>query len=582
MRKSIKLLIVLIVLLFAGILLSNKTFAAGGYTIEDYNVDMIVNEDNTFNITETIKTNFTQYKHGIYRKLPLKNTIMRLDGTSSKNKARISNISVNAKNKIYNENGYKIIQIGDANRTIIGEQTYVIKYSYDLGKDPLENADEIYFNLIGNQWDTSISKVNFKITMPKEFDKSKLGFASGYYGSSNALDVDFNVDGNVITGSTLKSLSSGEGLTVRCELPEGYFVYKLRINYKAIVEMAVAIIFVIIAFVLWFKYGRDEKEVETVEFYPPDNLNSVDIGYYYKGKSSRQDAISLLIYLANKGYLEIQEIENKSKLLNKKDFRIMKLKPYDGDNNEERTFFNDLFRHREVVTKDDLEDSFYTTLDKVVTGVSRKENREKLYDKTSLAKCGVVSIFLVILGIDFIFNVYNIIKEGIYDVFDIALPLVEILCLIALVLFVVITKKRTKYGVEILGKIKGFKNFLETAEKDKLEALVEKDPQYFYNILPYTYVLGVSSKWMKKFESIAVEPPNWYNSHNAFDIIMFNHFMNSTYSSISTAMTSTPSSSGGGGFSGGGFSGGGSGGGRRRLLVILRFYYKLSNSIELN
>ena len=124
---------------------------------------------------------------------------------------------------------------------------------------------------------------------------------------------------------------------------------------------------------------------------------------------------------------------------------------------------------------------------------------------------------------------------------------------------------------------------METAEKDKLEALVEKDPQYFYNILPYTYVLGVSSKWMKKFESIAVEPPSWYNSYDAFDIIMFNHFMNSTYRSISTVMTSTPSSSGGGGggFSGGGFSGGGSGGGRRWLLVIiLRLYYNFSISIE--
>ena len=51
-----------------------------------------------------------------------------------------------------------------------------------------------------------------------------------------------------------------------------------------------------------------------------------------------------------------------------------------------------------------------------------------------------------------------------------------------------------------------------------------------------------------------------------FNMYTFNHFMNSTYSSISNAMTSTPSSSHSGG-SGGGFSGGGSGGGGRRLLV---------------
>ena len=103
--------------------------------------------------------------------------------------------------------------------------------------------------------------------------------------------------------------------------------------------------------------------------------------------------------------------------------------------------------------------------------------------------------------------------------------------------------KRTPYGTEILGRILGFRNFLITAEKDKLEALVEENPEYFYDILPYTYVLNVSSKWMKKFESLTMSAPNWYSS----------------MSTAMTSMTSTPSSSSGGGFSGGGSGGGGGG-----------------------
>ena len=109
-----------------------------------------------------------------------------------------------------------------------------------------------------------------------------------------------------------------------------------------------------------------------------------------------------------------------------------------------------------------------------------------------------------------------------------------------------------------MGKIKGFKNFLETAEKPKLEQLVWQDPAYFYNILPYTYVLGVSDKWIKKFEVIALQPPDWYAGSTAFNMVTFGSFMNSTMTSASTAMSSSPSSSGG---SGGGSSGGGSGGG---------------------
>lgn len=116
----------------------------------------------------------------------------------------------------------------------------------------------------------------------------------------------------------------------------------------------------------------------------------------------------------------------------------------------------------------------------------------------------------------------------------------------------------------MLQKIEGFKLFLETAEKEKLETLVEDNPQYFYDILPYAYALGVSDKWTKKFESITMRPPEWYDSP-AYSHYAMIHFINHSMNSAVSSMTSAPqtSSSGGSGFSGGGggFSGGGSGGG---------------------
>ena len=85
-----------------------------------------------------------------------------------------------------------------------------------------------------------------------------------------------------------------------------------------------------------------------------------------------------------------------------------------------------------------------------------------------------------------------------------------------------------------------------------------QNPVYFYNILPFTYALGVSNKWIKKFENIAMQPPQWYRGSGAFHSASFGRFMNSTMKSASSAMSSSPSSSG----SGGGRSGGG--GGRSR------------------
>lgn len=546
---------------------------------------MIVNENNTFNITETISVNFTGYdKHGIFRKIPLRNTITRVDGTKSNNKAKISNINVSENYTTLNENGYKVLKIGNADQTVSGRKTYTIKYNYNIGKDLLKDADELYFNLIGDEWDTSIDNVTFTITMPKAFDKSKLGFSSGYRTSTSSSNVNYTVTGNTIKGSLETGLFDGQALTVRLTLPEGYFVgASSNFDFIMLLEIGVSVIFVIVAFGLWNKYGKDDMVVETVEFYPPDGLNSADLGFIYKGHSEEKDIISLLIYLANKGYLRIEEFEEKTlKIIKTKQFKIIKVKEYDGNNEDERTFFNDLFKLKNEVTKSDLYDSFYLTLGKISRNINRKENQEKIFEKASLGKrifliAMIIIVYLfmggllvfkmgegtiitvgfmlgtplvllykkpniwtIILGslafvlVTFFCMTTDILSDGAYLVKFI----IESICIVLLIVFLGIIKKRTQYGTEMLGKIQGFKYFLETAEKPQLEELVMREPEYFYNILPYTYVLGVSNKWMKKFEDIALEAPRWYYGYVAFDNHSFIKFMNSTYSSILTSMSS--------------------------------------------
>ncbi len=297
---------------------------------------MIVNEDNTFDITENITVYFNISKHGIFRKIPLKNSVTRIDGSKSNNIAKITNISVSDNYTTSNENGYKVIKIGDSNQTLTGKHSYTINYKYNIGKDPLKNADELYFNLIGDQWDTSISNLSFTITMPKSFDKSLLGLSSGNVGSTNSSNVIYSVNGNIITGNTINTLNAGQALTVRLTLPEGYFVgASSNIDMFSIFVIILCAIFVLIADRLWAKYGKDDKLIETVEFYPPEGYNSAEIEFLYRGSVSTKGIISLLIYLANKGYLKIEEISgglknNKIKLNNEErknaDLKIQELK----------------------------------------------------------------------------------------------------------------------------------------------------------------------------------------------------------------------------------------------------------------
>lgn len=297
----------------------NSLYRYHEYVIDKYDVDIIVNENNSLDITEKITAYFNIPKHGIFRTIPLKNTIRRLDGTTSTNRAKISNVVVNNDFVSSKEGGNYKLKIGSANSTLTGEQTYVIKYTYSLGKDPMKNYDELYYNIIGNEWDTVIGNVTFSIKMPKDFDSSKLGFSSGRKGLIDNSRVKYNVSENKITGNYNGILEVGEALTVRCELPEGYFVGEgFAPNFLVFIMFIVPILGLIISFLIWYKFGHDDKIIETVEFYPPDNLNSLEIGYFYKGRAEDKDVTSLLIFLANKGYIEITDdsIDLNSKKIN--------------------------------------------------------------------------------------------------------------------------------------------------------------------------------------------------------------------------------------------------------------------------
>jgi len=89
-----------------------------------------------------------------------------------------------------------------------------------------------------------------------------------------------------------------------------------------IIAIILPIVFAGIAFMIWAIFGRDEKPVETVEFYPPEGFNSAEVGFLYRGKAETIDVVSLLVYLANKGYIRIEETDEKALFSKTKGFKI--------------------------------------------------------------------------------------------------------------------------------------------------------------------------------------------------------------------------------------------------------------------
>ncbi|HBZ63506.1 MAG TPA: hypothetical protein DEO89_02615 [Lachnospiraceae bacterium] len=593
--------------------------SAFAYDIEKYDVSIRVTPQNTYEITEKLRVNFKEERHGIYRKIPLENEVERADGSTSITHARISDIDCGEDDySTSRENDNLVIQIGDEDVTLTGLYDYTVSYQYHMGNDVLPDIDEFYFNIIGSGWtDTTISNVTFTIQMPDAFDEENLGMSYGTYGSENYEDLYYYIEDNTIYGELDPSVTLGprECVTVRLELPEGYFVKTDTTPWFAYIAMVLGILSIIAAFLMWWFIGRDDPVVETVEYHAPDGMNCLELAFAYKGNASNQDVIPLLIELARQGYLTIS-CENKKGT----DFSITLIRSYyDGEKESERLFFNGLKKVATgpVIHKSDLKDKFYKTPEAILKTINTHENKTKLFHSNSLNKGWILFALAVIVfgfayflpgyeySYDWLELVFGLCSIGVFGAgiymlcasagqklgiligafllllsvglsylfvwipvtyadrwYQIACIFSYITCAI-LVFFSAFLSKRTLYGTEILGRIRGFKRFLETAEKERLEMLVEENPDYFYEILPYTYVLNVSDKWVKHFKSIACEPPSWYTNDNDsyFDVIAFQHIMHSTLTSATSSMTSSPesASSSGGGLSGGGSGGGGGG-----------------------
>lgn len=318
-----------------------NAFLYNDYYINSYNIDIIVNENNTFDITQTIDVNFIAPREAIYIKIPLRNDIKRQNGTTSNNLAKISNLYVSEEHKILKDLTYKIIKIGNYKKPLKGSHIYTIKYTYDIGKDPLPSSDELCFTLINNEWDADIFNANFTITMPKEFNGNNITFFSEFANLIKEINVTYTVEGNVIKGEIDSALTPRNSLMINVPLPEGYFVRDdNNLDYGMIIKIILSIIFVIIAYMIWVKKGKDKDLNISNQYYPPENINSLDAAFLYKGYTDNSDVLSLLIHLANKGYLAMEHSDE-----NKDNFKILKLKEYDGNNEIEKMFFDELFMY---------------------------------------------------------------------------------------------------------------------------------------------------------------------------------------------------------------------------------------------
>lgn len=337
----------------------------------------------------------------------------------------------------------------------------------------------------------------------------------------------------------------------------GFAVFVIVITLSAIT------LFFPVACVL-LSVRKKRKAVRPVEYYAPRGYSPIDVmlSYYGKKSSPRELFNPLMLYWAQKGYITIEEDC-------KRGLKLTKLKnmPTTSDSpthSIQLNLFNSMFGSSDVfytLTATYADGANLNSFMNKVKKCADKGNAE-LSKKLSIASViiaaiclitstgifiayiggvAVVAVFstigifalwsflkygnlnsaekkriniLITLffccwgGIPFVLMVYAGIDAGI----DIAISVVSIFAS-AVANIYLISKKidiRSDKNLEVYGRIDSFKTFLVQAELDKLETLVEDDPDYFYDILPYCYILKITEKLKPKFDKIALDGPSWY------------------------------------------------------------------------
>lgn len=509
------------------------------------------------------------------------------------------------------------VDIGD--RTVKTEQseTYRLTYTYRIGNSVVKSG-LLPVVPVGTGWDCEIDKAEVTLILPAGFE-----YAERYVGAegSDKSDLNYTIteeNGRQVINTVEYDLQKYEGITFDLHFEKGALSPFFDFTPYYFVLGAAGLLLLTVAVKVLF-FGRI-KLTPVVTFEAPEGMDPLIMGKYIDNRVNPEDVTALIYYWADKGYIKLNLEDPDNPILIRLKFLPQTAESY------EQIVFSGLFRGGDSVSVDSLKYNFYKTYERAVANANQKA--KNLFSSVSV---GISILFAVLAGLaaglGFMISAMITVSPRMlypngFAVFVPALVLYAIseaaayeklknskkknilfLCLIILgialctalvsilipnsvmpllpkILFTalcfatvslsVLIITRTKEHNSRLNMIVGFRNFILNAEKDRLEMLLESDPQYYYHVLPYAQVLNVTDIWNDKFRDLTVQPPEWAvrsPAETVFDIMILNSVIRRSSARLARELVSRPASSGSNGFhhgSFGGHSGGGFGGGGGR------------------
>lgn len=509
---------------------SNGAGAVGTEKIDSFESEILINKDNQAEISEVIAYDFgvTQH-HGIYRDVPIdykdpQGNVYRLameygkttDENGKEVEATISKSGGNFR-----------IRLGEADKYVTGQHTYKINYKLWPIVTQKDQKGFLALDVTGNGWQVPILRASAVVKL-EGVTLDKPACFTGSFGSSQQ---NCSIDGQKFTAENLKA---GEGLSIEGYIGNGYVTKYLQPNQKRPLTssdiwiivgfVSAGFIGLLISIVLMARHirKRRRRKSQTVvaEYEPPKGLTVAEVGHLEDDTSSTQEITAMIIDMAVKGYLKIEQTQKKS-FLKKAKYTLVKLKEPKGLDAGEETLFSTIFASAKdnKIEIDKLNKSTMSTTIYKIHGDTKKSLKSKGFYASISSEPNVLEKML---------DAGNITDEG----------------------------------AKIWAKVDGFKLYLTVAEKDRMKFhdAPERTPELFSKYLPFAVALGVEKEWAKQFEGIDIkQATTWYaGSYAGFSAMNLASDLGSSFAPV-VSSNSSVSSSGGGGSSGGGFGGGGGG-----------------------
>ncbi len=551
----------------------------GAYTITGFDTTIEVEADSNVVVEERIAVNFSEPRHGIFRTIPVAYSdphgyaysfhLQLLGVADGEGRRQQTQVSRGGRNTT--------IRIGDPDRTVNGDVTYVIRYRVRDALGQFRDHDEIYWNATGTEWNASIDHASATVRLPQPLGPSDLT-AAGYTGAfgSRGRDVEISYpEPGVVRFVATRRLDRLEGLTVAVGFPQGVVTFPTGLDRAARLAADNWVALLPVGWLVFLigrfrERGRDpDPDAPIVVTYePPPGMTPGGIGTVIDERVDLADITATVVDLAVRRHLTIrtEERDRLFGLLSRDETVFVKeANTTDPLLPHEKAVLDGIFATGDRVDVSDLTNKFYRRIPAIRSALYERLVAEGYFEQSPedtrqrWLLGGVLASFgtgLAAAGWLFF--------RGIPPPAVVVIPVVAgVLTMVLFALFSRAMPRRTARGVKARQWALGFQEFAQRVEGDRLERAAADPRRAFETLLPYAMALGVASDWAKKFEGIyAQSGPVWYGgttTGHAFSTVSLERSLSTAMSQAGRSMASSPRSSSGSG--GGGSSGGGGGGG---------------------